>query len=212
MNLPDNEYQFPPVTSADAEGLLAIGGDLSASCLLTAYRNGIFPWFTDDVLPMWWCPDPRFVLFPNELKISKSMHALLKKGHYQFRYNTQFEAVITNCQQIHRPGQDGTWITKGIIDAYTELHGKGYAVSAEAWQGDTLAGGLYGIRLGKLFFGESMFSLQPNASKFALIQLIRYLSNEGLQLIDCQVYTEHLERLGARMIPRDLFLQYVHQQ
>lgn len=210
MKFLDKEYQFPPVSSADKDGLLAIGGDLSPTCLLTAYRNGIFPWFSNDQLPMWWCPDPRFVLFPDELKISKSMQTLIRKGLFKYRYNTQFEAVIKNCQQINRPGQEGTWITKGIIEAYTQLHRSGFAFSAEAWMGDTLAGGLYGIRLGNVFFGESMFSLHPNASKFALIQLTKRLKKEGVQLIDCQVYTEHLESLGARMIPREQFLAFIH--
>lgn len=206
-----DEISFPPVTEANHEGLLAIGGDLKQERLLLAYKQGIFPWFNEDELPMWWCPDPRFVLFPDELKISKSMKQVLKKNLFQFRYNSSFRAVITACQQQERVGQDGTWISDAIINAYEKLHFAGIAISAEAWQENRLVGGLYGIRLGKLFFGESMFSQVSNASKFAFIQLVAKLKEEEVQLIDCQVYTEHLQSLGAKFISREQFLKILEK-
>ena len=201
----DTNVWFPPTDETTEDGLLAIGGDLSEDRLLLAYRNGIFPWFEDD-FPLWWCPDPRFVLFPHELKISKSMQQVLRKEEFEFRTNTDFAQVIHQCKTVTREGQHGTWITEAIEKAYTDLFKKGYAHTAEAWKGDTLVGGLYGIRLGKIFFGESMFSLVPNASKFAFIKYVQLLQQEGVELIDCQVYTEHLESLGAKMIDRKDFL------
>ena len=203
--------EFPPLEEAMEDGLLAIGGDLSRERLLLAYRSGIFPWFNEDELPMWWSPDPRFVLFSEELKVSKSMKQILKSGRFTFRVNTDFEAVIRNCKNVNRDGQNGTWITDTIVDAYTDLHNLGYAHSAETWIDGELVGGLYGIKMGKLFFGESMFSLQPNASKFAFINYVRQLQQEGVMLIDCQVYTEHLESLGARMIPRKEFIAILRE-
>lgn len=198
---------FPPVEEAMDDGLLAVGGDLSTDRLLHAYRSGIFPWFNDDELPLWWSPDPRFVLFPEELYVSKSMKQILRKGVFDFRTDTDFEAVIRYCKTTARRGQEsGTWISEDIVQAYTALHRLGYAHSAEAWVDNELVGGLYGIRMGKFFFGESMFSLQANASKFAFISYVRQLQEEGVVLIDCQVYTEHLESLGARMIPRKEFV------
>lgn len=197
---------FPPVEEAMEDGLLAMGGDLSTERLLLAYRNGIFPWFNEEELPMWWSPDPRFVLFPQELKISKSMQQLMRKNRFELRINTDFEAVIRHCKNTSRRGQDGTWITENIVQAYTALHQLGYAYSAETWMNNELVGGLYGIRIGKLFFGESMFSLQPNASKFAFIHYVQQLQKEEVVLIDCQIYTSHLESLGARMIPRKEFM------
>lgn len=205
----DDKLWFPPPEAALEDGLLAIGGDLSTERLLLAYRNGIFPWFDDEV-PLWWCPDPRFVLYPAELKVSKSMKQLLKKETFRFTTNTAFEQVINHCRQTPRKGQDGTWITEEVRRAYTELHRMGYAHSAEAWQEGTLVGGLYGIRMGKAFFGESMFSHANNASKYAFIKYVHQLQSEGVRLIDCQVYTAHLESLGAKMIDRSLFLQQVH--
>lgn len=205
----NDELWFPPVEEALEDGLLAIGGDLNVERLKLAYRSGIFPWFNDDELPMWWCPDPRFVLFPDELKISKSMQQVLRKGAFQFRTNTAFDQVIHNCSETFRQGQDGTWITDEIVLAYAKLHKTGYAHCAEAWQDGELVGGLYGIRIGKLFFGESMFSHVSNASKFAFIRYVQQLKDEGVVLIDCQVYTEHLESLGARMIPRKKFMEYL---
>jgi leucyl/phenylalanyl-tRNA---protein transferase len=198
---------FPPVEEALPDGLLAVGGDLSTERLLLAYRSGIFPWFSDDEPPLWWSPDPRFVLFPPELRVSKSMKKVLSSNAFEFRVNTAFEDVIACCSAMPRRDQDGTWITDDIIAAYTELHRRGFAVSAEAWQDGKLVGGLYGIRMGNCFFGESMFSKISNASKFAFINWVRLLQQEGVAVIDCQVHTEHLESLGARMIPRASFMQ-----
>ena len=211
MFLLSNELYFPPVTEADVEGILAIGGDLSTQRLLLAYRNGIFPWYSDDEPIIWWCPNPRFVLFPDEIKISKSMRAVLKKQTYSFTINNCFNNVIKNCKTINREGQNGTWISEEVIDAYTNLHNLGYALSAETWKNNKLVGGLYGVKMGNIFFGESMFSLSPNASKFAFIQLVQHLKNEGVKLIDCQVYTNHLESLGAKMIDRNDFMRLLEQ-
>jgi leucyl/phenylalanyl-tRNA--protein transferase len=201
----NKEIVFPPVTQAEPDGLLAIGGDLSTERLLTAYKKGIFPWYEGDYI-LWWCPDPRFILYPGELRISKSMQALLKKEKFEFTVNRAFSEVIRNCKIIKRHDQDGTWITDEIEKAYTRLHTLGYAHSAEVWHNKKLAGGLYGIRLGKVFFGESMFSHEDNASKYAFIKYTQQLISEGSELIDCQVYTNHLESLGARMISRTEFI------
>jgi leucyl/phenylalanyl-tRNA--protein transferase len=175
-----------------------------------AYRNGIFPWYQGEHI-LWWCPDPRFVLFPDELKVSKSMQSLLKKDRFDFTINKAFKDVIHNCKQTERPGQPGTWITDEVEKAYYKLHKLGYGHSAEAWKDGKLVGGLYGIKLGKVFFGESMFSKKSNASKYAFIKYVQLLKEEGIELIDCQVYTEHLESLGARMIPRQEFIQLLDQ-
>jgi len=174
---------------------------------LLAYTNGIFPWYNEDEPICWWCPDPRFVLFPAELTVSKSMQTVLNNGSFRFTINKAFDKVIASCQTVTRKEQEGTWIQPEVIDAYTKLHQLGYAVSAEAWKGGELVGGLYGVLLGKIFFGESMFSTQNNASKFAFINFVRHLQKQGIQLIDCQVYTAHLESLGARMIDRKLFCE-----
>ncbi len=206
----DNRLWFPPVDHALEDGLLAMGGDLNTERLLLAYKKGIFPWYDGDT-PLWWCPDPRFVLFPHELKVSKSMQQLLKRKAFTFTTNKAFAQVIHNCKNVLRDGQDGTWITNDVEKAYTELHKKGFAHSAEVWQNSELAGGLYGIRLGNIFFGESMFSHVNNASKFAFINYVQQLKNEGVALIDCQVYTEHLESLGARMIPRSSFIDLLNK-
>jgi leucyl/phenylalanyl-tRNA---protein transferase len=212
MILLNTAIEFPAVTMADASGLLAVGGDLNPQRLITAYRQGIFPWYNYDEIIQWWCPDPRFVLLPAELKISKSMKQILQQHTFTFTTNTVFEAVITNCKNINRPGQEGTWIQDEVVAAYTQLHKMGVAVSAEAWSDGELAGGLYGIRLGNIFFGESMFSKQTNASKFAFINYVQQLQSEGVVLIDCQVYTQHLESLGARMISRELFCKILQQE
>jgi leucyl/phenylalanyl-tRNA--protein transferase len=204
----DQEIRFPPVEMADEDGLLAIGGDLSRERLLYAYRNGIFPWYENKYI-LWWCPDPRFVLFPSELKISSSMKQLLKKHPFEFSVNRDFNAVISQCKAITRRGQDGTWITEEMRNAYNDLHFAGYAVSAEVWMNGELVGGLYGVRLGKIFYGESMFSRHSNASKYAFISYVDQLKSEGVELIDCQVYTSHLQSLGARMIPRNQFIKLV---
>jgi len=201
----DKSLQFPPVELAESDGLLAIGGDLSVDRLLLAYRSGIFPWYEGDHI-LWWCPHPRFVLFPDNVKVSKSMQQLIKKKEFSFTINKAFPEVIRNCKHSKRKEQDGTWITDDVERAYISLHRLGYAYSAEAWQGDELVGGLYGIKIGKVFFGESMFSKASNASKFAFICYVKQLQSEGIELIDCQVYTSHLESLGAAMIPREKFV------
>jgi leucyl/phenylalanyl-tRNA--protein transferase len=206
MFLLTNELSFPPVTMADETGLLAIGGDLNTERLILAYRSGIFPWYNEDDPICWWSPDPRFVLFPEEMNVSSSMKTVLQNGKYRFTVNRAFAQVIQNCKTVTRPGQDGTWISPAMQKAYTTLHELGYAHSAETWQDGELIGGLYGIRLGNIFFGESMFSLKPNASKFAFINYVRQLQKEKVQLIDCQLHTYHLESLGARMIPRQQFI------
>lgn len=195
----DESLYFPPVHLAEPDGLLAMGGDLSVERLLLAYQSGIFPWYSEAPI-LWWCPDPRFVLFPSQLKISKSLKPLLNRNIFEFTTNKAFINVIQHCKTIPRPGQEGTWINEDMITAYTHLHHLGYAHSAEVWKNGTLVGGLYGVRLGNVFFGESMFSLVSNASKYAFTKYVQLLASEGVQLIDCQVYTEHLERLGAHMI------------
>lgn len=207
MYLLSKALYFPPLDTAEEDGLLAIGGDLSTERLLLAYRSGIFPWYNEDEPICWWSPNPRFVLYPGELKVSSSMKTVLQNGTFHFTSNRSFSQVIQHCKTVTRPGQDGTWISPAMQKAYTTLHELGYAHSAEAWQDGVLAGGLYGIRLGNIFFGESMFSLKPNASKFAFINYVRQLEQENVQLIDCQLHTNHLESLGARMIPRELFAQ-----
>ena len=211
IHLLNNDLWFPPLHHADEDGLLAVGGDLSVERLLLAYRSGIFPWFSHDEPILWWSPDPRFVLYPPQLRVSSSMKTLLHSGRFQFTTNTAFPSVITACQSTPRPGQDGTWITEDIIAAYTQLHHAGYGHSAEAWQDGQLVGGLYGVLIGKVFFGESMFSHVSNASKFAFIHWVQHLQQQGIQLIDCQVYTAHLHSLGAVMIPRQQFIQQVAQ-
>lgn len=206
-----NDPVFPKVSETSAEGILAIGGDLSPERLINAYRNGIFPWYSEDEPIIWWSPDPRFVLFPQDLKVSKSMKQVLRSGKFEFRYNTAFKEVISNCRAVAREGQDGTWIHSEMIEAYVKLHEKGVAISAECWLNEKLVGGLYGIKMGKIFFGESMFAHESNASKFAFISLVRKMEKEGLSLIDCQTYTDHLASLGARMIPRLLFCKLVEE-
>jgi len=206
-----SSLSFPDVSHADDDGLLAVGGDLSIKRLLLAYSKGIFPWYNDDEPPMWWCPDPRFVLFPEELNVSKSMKQLFRKKIFEFRTDSNFAGVITHCKNTKRPGQDGTWISHDIQNAYVKLHEVGYAHSAETWKEGKLVGGLYGIRLGNIFFGESMFSHETNASKFAFIHYVHQLANEGVVLIDCQVYTQHLESLGARMILRNDFMKILSE-
>lgn len=202
----DKEIVFPPVHLAEPDGLLAVGGDLSTERLLLAYRQGIFPWYEGQHI-LWWCPNPRFILTPSTLKVSKSMKQLLKRDTFTFTTNKAFAEVINNCKNIDRPGQSGTWITSQMKEAYIRLHKLGFAHSAEVWQDNELVGGLYGIRLGKVFFGESMFSKVSNASKYAFISFVQQLEQEDVQLIDCQVYTEHLESLGAHMIAREDFVQ-----
>ena len=206
----DNKLIFPPVHLAEPDGLLAMGGDLSTERLLLAYRNGIFPWYEGDTT-LWWCPHPRFVLFPGELKVSKSIKPLLNRNEFEFTTNKAFKQVIHHCKKTKRPGQEGTWITDEVEKAYCKLHELGHAHSAEVWKEDELVGGLYGIKMGKVFFGESMFSLVSNASRFAFIRYVQQLKEEGIELIDCQIYTEYLESLGAIMIERSDFTNLLQQ-
>ncbi len=203
----DEKLEFPPVEHANAEGLLAVGGDLSVKRLMLAYGNGIFPWFNDDALILWWSPDPRMVLFPDKVRISKSMQRLINAGVFEIRVNTAFEEVIDQCAKVPRAGQQGTWITDEMKKAYIQLNHMGIAKSIEVWQEDKLVGGLYGVDLGHVFCGESMFSLVDNASKFALIKLARDLHKKGYRLIDCQLYTSHLESMGAEEISREAYME-----
>lgn len=204
--------EFPSVENANAEGLLAAGGDLSPQRLLLAYTNGIFPWFNEDSLVLWWSPDPRMVLFPEKIRISKSMRKVLHSKQFRLTKNTCFERVVEQCSKVKRIGQEGTWITANMKKAYTALYDKGKAQSYEVWEGDNLVGGLYGIDLGHVFCGESMFSTVSNASKFAFIHLAQELQLKKYKLIDCQVYTEHLESLGAEEIPRQEFIAALQRE
>jgi len=201
------ELYFPPVENSSPEGIVAIGGDLSPERLLLAYQNGIFPWFEDDEPILWWSPPRRMVLFPDELKISKSMRNILNRGIYSVSFNTHFKEVITHCRDVKRNGQAGTWITDEMTQAYIKLHEMGYARSVEVLQGDDLVGGLYGVDMNPIFCGESMFSLVPNASKVAFIALVKQLQVNSYRLLDCQVHNNHLESLGAREIPREDFME-----
>lgn len=201
-----NKIEFPPINTASAEGIIAFGGDLSTKRLVYAYKNGIFPWFEDDSLIIWWSPNPRMVLFPNNLRITKSMKQVIKSDRFVVTFNKAFMDVISNCSKIKRGGQDGTWITNDIIEAYIKLYEIGVAKSVEVWENDILVGGLYGIDLGNVFCGESMFAKVSNASKVAFITLVEKLQAENYKLIDCQVCTDHLASLGAEEIPRDEFL------
>jgi leucyl/phenylalanyl-tRNA--protein transferase len=206
----EKDLYFPPVHLAEPDGLLAVGGDLTQERLLLAYRSGIFPWYEGKHI-LWWSPDPRFVLLPDQLKVSKSMQQLLKREAFTFTINKDFAGVINNCKTIARREQAGTWITPEVKQAYIQLHKAGYAHSAEAWLDGELVGGLYGIRLGNVFCGESMFSKVSNASKYAFISYVQTLKREGVQLIDCQVYTPHLESLGAGMVDRSDFIALLDQ-
>ena len=206
MQFPYSNVEFPPVELADEDGLLAMGGDLSPGTLLNAYRHGIFPWYNEGEPILWWCPNPRFVLFPSKIKVSKSMQPVINKERFGFTINQAFPEVIKACKTVTRKNQRGTWISPAVQKAYIHLHELGYAHSAEAWQDKELVGGLYGVRLGNVFFGESMFCKESNASKFAFIKYVEQLNKENVALIDCQVYTPHLESLGAEMIDRKKFI------
>jgi leucyl/phenylalanyl-tRNA--protein transferase len=210
LTILDEHIWFPPLEDALEDGLLAMGGDLSTQRLIKAYQEGIFPWYEGET-PLWWSPNPRFVIFPANIKVSATMKQVIKRQEFEFKTNTAFDQVIAHCKKIKRAGQHGTWITPAVEKAYNILHQLGIAHSAEAWKGGTLVGGLYGIKMGKLFFGESMFSKQSNASKFAFISYVKQLEAEGIVLIDCQVHTEHLESLGAEMIERNLFKQLLYK-
>ncbi len=204
------ELIFPPAEGAE-EGVVAIGGDLSAERLLLAYRSGIFPWYSQGEPVLWWSPDPRFILFPEELKISTSMRQLLRKNVFEVTYNKAFSEVIKKCAVAERKGQDGTWITGDMKQAYIDLHKKGYAHSVEVWDKDELVGGLYGVVLGKCFFGESMFHTANNASKYGFITFVQKLQKEGFVIVDCQVHTRLLESLGARYLERNKFLEIIQE-
>lgn len=197
---------FPDPALAEEDGLLAVGGDLSVERLVLAYRSGIFPWFGDDDPILWYSPHQRFVLFPDEIRISKSMRKVLREGSFQYTKNRAFSGVIDACSAIARRGQDATWITAEMKEAYNKLHEKGFAHSYEVWQEGELAGGFYGVKTARVFCGESMFSRRPNASKAALMQLC---ASGDYALIDCQVHTDHLESLGARFIPRNDYLRFL---
>jgi len=211
MYLLSDDISFPPVETADEDGFLAIGGDLGPERLLYAYRNGIFPWYNEGEPICWWSPDPRCVLFPEALHVSKSMEQLIRQNQFSFTINHVFEEVMRKCQTIKRKGEPGTWIQEEMIEAYCRLHKLGHACSAETWYNGKLVGGMYGIRMGKLFFGESMFSSMTNASKFAFIKFVRQLEADDVRLIDCQMRTDHLVSLGATMIARDEFISILEE-
>lgn len=210
MKFLTKELIFPDVKKTDKSGVLAFGGDLSPERLILAYKSGIFPWFNIDEPVIWWAPNPRMVLFPNEFMVSKSMKKIIDKNIFQITYNQNFREVITNCQQINRNDQNGTWITNDLIEAYYKLHELGFAKSIEVWQKNELVGGLYGIDLGHVFCGESMFSKVSNASKFAFINLVNDLKSKNYQLLDCQIHNNHLESLGCREISRDDFMDILN--
>lgn len=211
MFLLGSNYDFPPIELASEEGVIAIGGDLHPERLLLGYRSGIFPWYNEGEPIVWYSPNPRMVLFPKEIKISKSMRKILKSDTFKVTFNQNFEEVIRHCKTVQRKGQEGTWITDDLEKSMIVLHKKGWAKSVEVWQENTLVGGLYGIDLGILFCGESMFNLVSNASKIAYIALAEKLEKENYPLIDCQVYNDHLASLGAVEMERDTFKKYLPQ-
>lgn len=207
MHFLTKDLYFPPVDEASYEGILAVGGDLSTERLLLAYRNGIFPWFNPDEPILWWSPPERMVVVPQLYKVSKSIRNLLNQKKFDITFNQNFEEVIRHCQQIDRKDQEGTWITEDIIESYTKLHEMGFAQSVEVWQNGDLVGGLYGVDLGHVFCGESMFSKVPNASKIAFVTLVQYLKDNNYKLLDCQIHNDHLEKLGAFEISRETFIK-----
>ncbi len=209
----DPFYRFPPVSEAltEPDGLLAVGGDLSVARLLKAYQQGIFPWYSDGQPILWWSPDPRFVLFPDQIHISRSLAKTLRRGQYQVSLDTEFRQVISACANVPRNGQDGTWITGEMLEAYLRLHQAGYAHSVETWIDGKLAGGLYGVALGGVFFGESMFSHTADASKIAFAHLGKLLNYWDFGMIDCQIATGHLQRFGATGLPRTHFIELLDQ-
>lgn len=206
-----SRLEFPPANLARSDGLLCIGGDLSTKRLLLAYKNGIFPWFSDEEPILWWSPNPRLILFPNQIHISKSLKKTIRKQRFTIKVNTAFEQTIMSCSKPRQENQAGTWLVEEMISAYIRLHEKGHAHSIEAWEGSSLVGGLYGICIGGSFFGESMFSHKADASKLSLVALARYLYSKNFDLIDCQVTTDHLLSMGATQIQRDLFLKIIGQ-
>jgi leucyl/phenylalanyl-tRNA--protein transferase len=201
-----DKLYFPPVEEASYEGVLAVGGDLSTERLLLAYNSGVFPWFESDEPVLWWSPSERMVVNPQDYKVKKSLRNIINRDIFKVTFNQNFEEVITNCQQVKRVGQNGTWITQDMINAYCELHKQGHAMSVEVWQNEELVGGLYGVDLGTVFCGESMFSLVPNSSKVAFVKLIEHLKEKNYRLLDCQVHNDHLEKLGAFEISRESFM------
>lgn len=203
------EIEFPPVDQADDFGLLAIGGDLSPDRLIKAYESGIFPWYSEGEPIVWYSPNPRMVLFPEELKVSKTMRQFLRKTNLKVSRNKAFEQVIEQCKSIARKEQEGTWITDEMQAAYIELNKLGRAVSFEVWDNEELVGGLYGVEIRKVFCGESMFSKQDNASKLAFIKMVEFYQRRNFELIDCQVYNDHLASLGAREVSRIDFLKFL---
>lgn len=213
MHFLKEKLWFPNPSEATLDGLLAIGGDLSAERLLLAYNSGIFPWFEDDQPPLWWSPDPRMILFPEKFKVSKSLRKTLKSEKFRITFSQNFSEVIKNCATVPRKGEAGTWITKEMQEAYIALHKVGHAISVEVWEKDKLVGGLYGINLPqkKVFCGESMFSLVSDASKVAFYHLSEYAKSKNYKFIDCQIYNEHLESLGAEEIGREEFLGLLSQ-
>jgi leucyl/phenylalanyl-tRNA--protein transferase len=209
MQFLTHELKFPPIEQTHSSGIIAFGGDLSIERLLLAYKNGIFPWFEDGEIITWWCPEERMVVYPKEFKPSKSMRNILNRNIFKVTFNQCFKEVMLHCQQVERSGQEGTWITDEMIDAYTKLHNLGHAQSVEVWQDDQLVGGLYGVDLKHVFCGESMFSLVSNASKVAFTALNEYLKSNQYLLLDCQVHNDHLESLGAFEISREAFLRII---
>lgn len=209
FRLEDSSLLFPNPHLADEDGLLAVGGDLRSERLMEAYAHGIFPWYSEDTPILWYAPHERFVLFPDELKVSKTMRKVMRNGYFEITFNKAFEMVIANCASITRKEQDGTWIVDDMKKAYINLHHQGYAHSIEVWQNDELVGGLYGVLIGKVFCGESMFSKVSNASKAALIYLCQQFD---LELIDCQIHSEHLESMGARLIDSKIFYNLLSNQ
>ena len=203
----DQSLAFPNPAFADEDGLLAVGGDLSSERLKLAYQNGIFPWYSEGEPIFWYSPHERFVILPNDIRISHSMQQLMRSDKYQVTWDKDFAQVITHCARIKRKGQRGTWITGDMKDAYISLHKKGIAHSVEVWHDDKLVGGLYGVESGQVFCGESMFSLMPNASKLALIYLCQ---NKEYKLIDCQLHTPHLENMGGKYMSRREYVKYLH--
>lgn len=218
--VPDDLMYFPPYHEADEEGLIAITTDFSTERILLAYASGIFPWFEEDDMFFWYAPEPRCVLYPKDLLISKSMQKVIKDNYFRWTYNTAFKEVMQQCASVPRKpvvlngvvhDNSGTWINEHFFDAYQQLHEDGFAISAECWREDKLVGGLYGIKLGNVFYGESMFAIESNASKFAFIQMIQYLQQQGLALVDCQTRSKHLLSLGATTITGETFLQELNK-
>jgi leucyl/phenylalanyl-tRNA--protein transferase len=212
MTLLNDELIFPESRWASPDGIVAIGGDLSVERLVLAYSNGIFPWYNEGSEILWWTPDPRFVLETKNIKVSKSMRQVIRSKRFKVTFDTQFQQVIQQCKSSARNGQEGTWITQDMENAYILLHEAGHAHSVEVWEENDLVGGLYGVSLGKMFFGESMFAKVSNASKFGFIQLVERLVAKGFEMIDCQDYTAHLESLGAEEISRRSFEIFIQEK